>query len=269
MSILGLIASRNFIAVNKTLIKAFGLEEAIILGELASEYQYWVERGEIDSEGYFYSTVENVENNTTIKEKRQRAALNNLIEAGVIEMKLKGIPAKRHIKIKAEQLTPILLGMDGGTDGTSSAKMAELDAPDGRTNKNKANNNKNNNKNNNTTQKKSATALASDDAVDLESEFENLWKLYPRKEGKSSAQKDYIKARKDKKAPVTFDEVKRGIERYIRYITAQKTERRFIKQGSTWFHQRCWEDEYLTEGRGSSHGEDAGNIPENRVGNYI
>ena len=119
------------------------------------------------------------------------------------------------------------------------------------------------------THKKSATALASDDAVDLESEFENLWKLYPRKEGKSSAQKDYIKARKDKKAPVTFDEVKQGIERYTAYITAQKTERRFIKQGSTWFHQRCWEDEYLTEGRGSSHGEDAGSIPENRVGNYI
>lgn len=115
--------------------------------------------------------------------------------------------------------------------------------------------------------KKSATALASDDAVDLESEFEILWKLYPRKEGKSSAQKDYVKARKDKKHPVTMEQVQKGIERYAAYIKKQKTERRFIKQGSTWFHQRCWEDEYL-EG-GSSNGQDTGNLPNARVGNYV
>ena len=73
-----------------------------------------------------------------------------------------------------------------------------------------------------------------------------MWELYPKKEGKSNAERDYIKARKDKKNPVTFEEVKQGIERYLAHIKAEKTERRYIKQGSTWFHQRCWEDEYIT-----------------------
>jgi hypothetical protein len=41
MSVLGLLASRNYITVNKDLIQALGLEEAIILGELASEYSFW------------------------------------------------------------------------------------------------------------------------------------------------------------------------------------------------------------------------------------
>lgn len=41
MNILKLIASDSFITVNKELIKKVGLEEAIILGELASELDYW------------------------------------------------------------------------------------------------------------------------------------------------------------------------------------------------------------------------------------
>jgi hypothetical protein len=115
--------------------------------------------------------------------------------------------------------------------------------------------------------KKSAEALPSIDAASLETEFDILWKLYPRKEGKSNALKDYTKARRDKKAPVTMEEVKAGIERYNRQIKAQGIERRFIKQGSTWFHQRCWEDEYQ-EG-GNNNGGTTGDYPETRVGNYI
>lgn len=113
---------------------------------------------------------------------------------------------------------------------------------------------------------KSADALPSIDAASLEAEFDILWRLYPRKEGKSNALKDYIKARKDKKNPATMEEVQRGIERYVKYITAQKTERRFVKQGSTWFHQRCWEDEYQG---GNINGGITGDSPKARIGNYI
>lgn len=196
-------------------------------------------------------------------------ALDELVEKQLI---LKTQIEKNRVKFNTYKVNlPVVKKLYGGSKETLQGSKESLQGGSKETLPNNTildipNNNANKNTN---SQKKSATALASDDAVDLESEFENLWKLYPRKEGKSSAQKDYIKARKDKKNPVTFDEVKQGIERYARYITAQKTERRFIKQGSTWFHQRCWEDEYLTEGRGSSHGEDTSTIPENRVGNYI
>lgn len=146
MSVLDLIASRNFIAVNKTLVKIFGLEEAIILGELASEYAYWQDRNELDAEGFFFSTVENIEENTALKEKRQRKAINNLQNAGIIEIKLKGLPAKRYIKISTEQLTPILLNNSGEMSETSSAKKAELDTPKRRSNKNNINKISNKNK---------------------------------------------------------------------------------------------------------------------------
>jgi len=107
MGILSLIASRNFIAVNKDLMRLLGLDEAVLLGELASEYAYWHEQNKLDG-GWFYSTVENVEKNTTLKKNRQATALKNLQKIGIIEVKRKGLPAKRYIKINEEKILDVL-----------------------------------------------------------------------------------------------------------------------------------------------------------------
>ena len=73
------------------------------------------------------------------------------------------------------------------------------------------------------------------------SEFENLWKEYPRKQGKDKALKAYVKYRA---SGGDAEKVKQGIERYKRYIEANKIEQRYIKHGSTWFIGQCWDDEY-------------------------
>lgn len=73
------------------------------------------------------------------------------------------------------------------------------------------------------------------------SEFENLWKEYPRKQGKDKALKAYVKYRLN---GGEVEKVKQGIERYKRYIEANKIEQRYIKHGSTWFAGQCWDDEY-------------------------
>jgi predicted phage replisome organizer len=80
----------------------------------------------------------------------------------------------------------------------------------------------------------------------LVSEFEQIWKTYPRKEGKTNALKAYIKARTDKKDPVSMEDVQSGLQAYIEYIKAEGTPTQYIKHGSTWFNQRCWNDEYTS-----------------------
>ena len=145
MDIIDLLANDNYIIANKTIAKLYGLDEAILLGELASEYKYWVKRDEL-KDGYFYSTVENVKDNTTLSDKRQRTALTNLKAAGIVEVKLMGLPAKRYIKIHSEQLLPILLNNDCQNESASYAKKEELDTPNEQTNNNNINNNKNSNK---------------------------------------------------------------------------------------------------------------------------
>lgn len=144
MGILQLLASRNYITVNKDLIKIIGLEEAIILGELASEYNYFFDKEELD-DGYFYSTVENIEKNTSLSEYKQRRAINSLKDKNLLDIKIKGIPAKRYIKINEEQVMNLLNINFFNNLSASSLKIKELD-----TEKLKRNNNiinKNNNKN--------------------------------------------------------------------------------------------------------------------------
>lgn len=144
MGLVSLIASNNYIVVNKQLARAFGLEEAVILGELASEMEYWQQRGEL-KDGYFYSTIENVKDSTTLSDKRQRSALNALKEAGIIDVKLAGLPAKRYIRINENQLAQILLNNNSENGKTSSAETEELEAPKQQRNNNKEKINKNNN----------------------------------------------------------------------------------------------------------------------------
>ena len=75
----------------------------------------------------------------------------------------------------------------------------------------------------------------------IEREFNTLWEAYPRKQGKANAFKAYEKARKN---GVEFQTVLDGVYLYAAYLKRNKVEDRFIKQGSTWFNQQCWNDEY-------------------------
>ena len=152
-AILSLISSRGFIAVNKRLAQMYGLDEAIMLGELASEYEYWESRGEVE-DGYFYSTVENVQENTTLSDRKQRAAIKSLKEAGIIDLMVKGLPPKRYFRINesalmAELNAPIQQEQSLQNGSFNPCKTADSKLAKRQTNKNKENNNNNENKNEN------------------------------------------------------------------------------------------------------------------------
>ena len=85
--------------------------------------------------------------------------------------------------------------------------------------------------------------------------FEELWKLYPKKAGKANAFADYERAVKD---GVTDEEIRDGINRYCEYIRAGQLTDRYILNGSTYFHQRRWQDVYNPpdDGRGGMSQED-------------
>lgn len=75
----------------------------------------------------------------------------------------------------------------------------------------------------------------------LEEDFSKLWKLYPRKDGKKKAFETYKRAIKN---GTTNKEIQTGIVNYLTQIKIQGTPKQYIKQGSTWFNQECWNDEY-------------------------
>lgn len=79
------------------------------------------------------------------------------------------------------------------------------------------------------------------DKTDYEKEFAEVWKEYPRKQGKANAYKAYLKARKK---GISEQTILDGIYAYVDYIEAEKVDAKYIKQGSTWFNQECWNDDY-------------------------
>lgn len=82
----------------------------------------------------------------------------------------------------------------------------------------------------------------------LEEDFNKLWKLYPRKEGKKKAFESYKRAIKN---GTTNKEIQTGIVNYLAQIRVQRTSKQYIKQGSTWFNGECWNDEYNVSGNSS------------------
>ena len=77
---------------------------------------------------------------------------------------------------------------------------------------------------------------------ECEREFvEEVWPLYPRRQGKERAIEKYIMHRR---MGTTKEEVINGIEAYKRYIDREGVERQFVKQGSTFFSQQAWKDDW-------------------------
>ena len=144
MGILQLISTSNFITVNKDLIKVLGLEEAILFGELASEYDYWNNKNEIE-DGYFYSTIENIEEKTTLTAYKQRKCLENLKNKGIIDIQIRGIPAKRYIKINEEKVIEIFNNKLLKNLTTGCKKISQLEVKKLNGNNNIINNNINKN----------------------------------------------------------------------------------------------------------------------------
>ena len=75
----------------------------------------------------------------------------------------------------------------------------------------------------------------------IEKRFNDLWALYPRKQGRADALKAYERAAKE---GVTDETIKQGIENYVKHIAATKTEPKYVKQGSTFFSKQAWSDDY-------------------------
>ena len=98
-----LLSSTAFLVVNKELAKKIGLHEVVLLADLISKEQYFIENNQLN-EGYFFNTAKNIQADTTLTSHQQRKAIKNLKSLGIIETQLVGIPAKQHFKIIENKL---------------------------------------------------------------------------------------------------------------------------------------------------------------------
>lgn len=79
------------------------------------------------------------------------------------------------------------------------------------------------------------------------SDFENLWLLYPRKDGsKAKAFESYKKALKE---GIDHGRIESGVRAYAEYIAREGTENKHIAHCTTWLNQSRWESNYSATGK--------------------
>lgn len=200
-----MIKNKNeFISVNELLIKEYGPMIAIFLTKLIN----------MDSQkDYFECSTEIIRKALGFTNKQQNYMLNKLISFDFLDIKPRGMPAKRYFKINYENLPDCIKAR------SPTKKTNEII----------------------TLQEKTKSEKPKTKTDRLKDEFEQLWQQYPNKQGK---QKAFIAYEKAIKSGVTFATVMQGIQNYNFFIVQTGLEQQFVKHGSTWFNQRGWEDDY-------------------------
>ena len=69
----------NTVMINRPLAHALGTNEAIIYSALISKQVYYGQRDMLDAEGYFYSTIADLQESTGLTRYQQDTAIMNLI----------------------------------------------------------------------------------------------------------------------------------------------------------------------------------------------
>lgn len=228
------------IQVLPKLAKEIGINEAIVLQQI----HYWLNtsKHKYENKSWIYNSYREWENqfpfwsNATIRrtisslEKKDLLITGNFNKAGFDKTKWYSINY-----VMLESVSKRL----AQNEQTISSKRANGVVQNEQTNTIDYTETSTETTNNNKSPSKEA------DSIRLKDKFNIIWEQYPtgRKNGKEKAFKSYQKAVKE---GVTDKEILRGLNGYKKQIKLQKTEIQFIKQGVTWFTNKCWNDDYIT-----------------------
>lgn len=135
----------GFVPVNKVLAKNMGIYAALMVGELLNEQEYFEKHEMLTEDGFFFSTIENVEEATALTRRQQATALDTLKDLGIVEVDKRGLPAKRYIKIDRVKIGTYLNVHIGTTSLYKNAKLVCTKTPLNNNNIIKITNNKESN----------------------------------------------------------------------------------------------------------------------------
>lgn len=145
--IIDLLRADGSIVINKKLAKAIGIDAAIIYSELVSRQAFFESRGQLTEDGYFFNTIEDLEDGTMLSKYQQSKAIKKLEQLELIKTDRRDIPPKRYFKIinnnkivQVLQQSQKAKNLTFKSQKTKQSKVNKVDTNN--TNKNNTNNNK-------------------------------------------------------------------------------------------------------------------------------
>ncbi len=203
--------------------RKYGVAAAALLNKLI-----YLSRFSPREDGFCWRTAQEIEDELGITKRQQMTAIEKLEEAGLIETKttyIQGTMTRcKHFLVKVDLGDETPLSESDEMCITESNKMSLSESNE-----------------------MSLSTLINNQTIIIKhnnnDDFEEVWKEYPRKQGKEKAYKAFLRAIK---SGVSKDTIAQGIRAYKAYIASNKIEAKYIKMGSTWFNGQCWDDDYGT-----------------------
>jgi hypothetical protein len=113
-----ILATTPFLILNKCLLVNLGVDASLVLSDLIQKEEYFKGSSQ-NNGGYFFNVTNDISCSTTLSYYQIRQALSVLEKWGIIQVVLKGVPAKKHFKIDHSQILNFL--------NTRIEKTEELD----------------------------------------------------------------------------------------------------------------------------------------------
>lgn len=107
MNLMSLLSVNGYIIVNRQLVGELGLEPAVMMSTLCSEYEYWLLNNRLHY-GMFYCTIEKLQALTGLSYHLQSKCIKILESRNLISVVVDGMPATRYFKINEDQLAKLL-----------------------------------------------------------------------------------------------------------------------------------------------------------------
>ena len=115
---LNLYNSGNSISVNRPLAHALGVNAAILYGALLGKHLYYLQHDMLKEDGWFYSTIADLQESTSLTRRQQERGIDTLVKAELIETSVKGLPARRYFRIIERTLENVVNDKTVCTDRT-------------------------------------------------------------------------------------------------------------------------------------------------------
>lgn len=98
--IIKLLNSDNTVSANRLLAHALGIKAALLFNSLVGKQAYYEKHSMLDSEGWFYSTIEDMQESTALSRCQQNKAIGVLAKAGLIDYRTGGVHCRRHFRVR-------------------------------------------------------------------------------------------------------------------------------------------------------------------------
>ena len=127
-NIIGTINSGCTISVNRHLAHRLGLNAALLFNAIIVKQHYYEQHNMLDSNGFFYSTIEDMKESTALSRCQQDRAVSVLVKAGLIDFRRGGACCRRHFRVR-EEAAGILEDMCGAVKKSSGSLQEISKAP--------------------------------------------------------------------------------------------------------------------------------------------